>query len=284
MSTIETPQTRDELARAQEAWDRIAPGYDHWVTPTGDWELPTEALRRAGLQAGMRVLDVASGSGALALSAARMGARVTAVDLSPAMIERLNARARDEALDQVEGRVMDGHALELDDDTFDLAGSQFGVMLFPDLPRGLGEMVRVTRPGGRVVVVAYGPPPRVGFLGLFMEAISRVVPDFTGLPDDPPPLPFQIADPDVFRRRMDEAGLREARVEPATERIEFASGADAWSWITNSNPIPAGIVAGLGPEQRNGVRSALDEMVRERAGADGVAVVEAAVHVGVGTK
>ncbi len=284
MTTIDTRLKREELAHIQKAWDEIAPGYDHFVTPTDAWSLPREALRRAGLQPGMRFLDVASGSGALSIPAARMGARVLAVDLSPAMIERLNARARDETLHDLEGRVMDGHALELEDDAFDLVGSQFGVMLFPDLPRGLQEMVRVTRPGGRVLMVAYGPPPQVGFLGLFMQAMQRVVPEFAAFPDDPPPLPFQVSDPEVLRGRMAEAGLAEIRIEPATERLEFASGVDAWNWIASSNPIPQELAAGLTRAQQGQVRAALDELLREQGGDEGPWVVEAAVHIGVGEK
>jgi ubiquinone/menaquinone biosynthesis C-methylase UbiE len=63
------------------------------------------------------------------------------------MLERLERRAREEGLG-VETRVMDGHALELDDDSFDIAGSQFGVMLFPDMPRGISQPARVTKPAG----------------------------------------------------------------------------------------------------------------------------------------
>lgn len=273
-----------ELSRTREAWDRIAPGYDHFVTPTDDWSLPVRALQAAGLKPDMHVLDVASGSGALSLPAARMGARVLAVDLSPAMVERLRARARDEGLENVEARVMDGHHLELDDRSFDLAASQFGVMLFPDLPRALGEMVRVVRPGGRVLMVAYGPPAEVGFLGLFLTAMKQAVPDFEGLPSDPPPLPFQVSDPEILRKRMLEAGLREVNIETTTERLDFASGAEAWNWITNSNPIPAGIVGGLEPDTRERVRSELGALVRKRAGGGAAARVEAAVHIAVGSR
>jgi ubiquinone/menaquinone biosynthesis C-methylase UbiE len=275
---------RPGLDEIRAAWDAIAPGYDHFVTPSNDWALPTEALRRAGLRPGMRFLDVASGSGALSIPAARMGARVLAVDLSPAMIERLNARAADEGLSNLEGRVMDGHALELEDDAFDLTGSQFGVMLFPDLPLGIREMVRVTRPGGRVLMVAYGPPPRVGFISLFLRAMERVVPGFGGLPADPPPLPFQVADPEVLRRRMTEAGLSEVRVEPGTEKLPFLSGAEMWDWVTNSNPVAVEMVADLSVDARSRVREALDELLRERSAGEGPAVVEAAVHIAIGRK
>ena len=108
-------------------WDEIAPGYDRTNTPT-QMRIAGEGLRRAGLRAGMRFLDVAAGSGALSIPAARLGARVVATDLSPVMLELLGARAREEGLD-IEARVMDAHDLQLDDESFDLAGSQFGVML-----------------------------------------------------------------------------------------------------------------------------------------------------------
>ena len=276
--------TTMEISGIREAWDRIAPGYDHFVTPSGDWALPREALRLAGLEAGMRFLDVASGSGALSLPAARLGARVLAVDLSPAMIERLNARARDEGLPELEGQVMDGHALDLDDDTFDMAGSQFGVMLFPDLRRGLSEMVRVTRPGGTVLMVAYGLPQGVEFLGFFIRAMQSVVPGFTGPPMDPPPLPFQVADPEVLRGRMAEAGLREVRVEAGNERLEFASGALMWDWVTNSNPIAAGMIADLTKDQRARVQQELDRLLRERAGGEGAAALDNNVNIAIGIK
>jgi pimeloyl-ACP methyl ester carboxylesterase/ubiquinone/menaquinone biosynthesis C-methylase UbiE len=282
MTTIHQPALTPEVAQTQAAWDAIAPGYDRFVTPSGDWALPEKALRLAGLRAGMRFLDVASGSGALSIPAARLGAEVMAVDLSPEMIARLRARAGEEGL-SLEARVMDGHALDLADDRFDVSGSQFGVMLFPDLPRALGEMVRVTKPGGRVVMVAYGPPPHVEFLTIFMGAMHEVVEGFQGLPDDPPPLPFQVADPEVLRHRMSGAGLSDVRIESAKERLEFASGQAMWDWVVNSNPIAAGLVADLDEKQRSAVREKLDTALRERSGG-GTAVLENAVHIAIGTK
>jgi 2-polyprenyl-3-methyl-5-hydroxy-6-metoxy-1,4-benzoquinol methylase len=105
--------TAQEQVQTRDAWDDIAAGYDEFVTPTHMW-LANEGLRRAGLRSGMRFLDVAAGSGALSLPAARLGAQVLAVDLSPNMLERLKARARKEGLN-LQTRVMDGHALELEE-------------------------------------------------------------------------------------------------------------------------------------------------------------------------
>jgi ubiquinone/menaquinone biosynthesis C-methylase UbiE len=264
------------------AWDEIAGGYDRFVTPTHMW-LANEALHRAGVGPGMRFLDVACGSGALSVPAARRGARVTGADLSPNMIERLTARALAEGLPNLEGRVMDGHALELEDDSFDASGSQFGVMLFPDLPRGLSELARVTRWGGRVVIVAYGPPSEVEFIVFFISALQAVVPGFAGIPMDPPPLPFQVADPETLRRRLAGAGLTDVRVETITETLEFVSGRQMWDWVTNSNPIGAMLVADTTPEQGAHVREALDEMLRERSGGDGPAVLTNPINIGIGT-
>lgn len=274
-----TTQQQDEI---RAAWNAIAGGYDRFVTPTHMW-LANEALRRACVGPGMRFLDVACGSGALSIPAARLGARVTGADLSPDMIQRLTARALAEGLPNLEGRVMDGHALEFEDDSFDASGSQFGVMLFPDLPRGLSELARITRWGGRVVIVAYGPPSEVEFIVLFLSAMQAVVPGFTGIPTDPPPLPFQVADPDILRRRLAGAGLTDVRVETITETLEFVSGRQMWDWVVNSNPIGAMLVADTTPEQADRVRQALDEMLRERSGGDGPAVLTNPINIGIGT-
>jgi ubiquinone/menaquinone biosynthesis C-methylase UbiE len=270
--------------QTRAAWDKIAAGYDAYVTAT-HLELGDEGLRRSGLRPGMRFLDVAAGSGALSIPAARRGAEVLATDHSPVMLERLKARARAEGL-EVETRVMDGHALELDDDSFDLAGSQFGVMLFPDMPRGISELARVTKPGGRVLMIVFGDPRKVEFLGFFIRAIRSVRPDFEGLPTDPPPLPFQLQDPARLRSELTIAGLKDVKVEATTETMEFRTGKELWDWLVSSNPVAEMVLGGLDltRDERGAIRDALDPMVRERAGGNGPAVLTSPINIGIGTK
>lgn len=167
-----------------EAWDSIATLYDEHVAP-GESELARAGLRLVGLKAGDKFLDVAAGTGGLSLPAARLGAKVLATDWSPKMIEHFNARATDEGLD-AEGRVMDCHALDLPDDSYDVTGSQFGVMLVPDQAQALREIARVTKPGGRVLLVAYGDPNQFEALHVFISAVQAVVPEFEGPAEDAP--------------------------------------------------------------------------------------------------
>ena len=269
-------------AAPREAWDAIASGYDRFVAPQ-EAELAGEALRLVGLRKGERFLDVAAGTGGLGLPAARLGARVVATDWSPAMIERFEARARAEGLADAIGRVMDCHALEFPDRSFDVTASQFGVMLVPDQEQALREMVRVTKQGGRVLLVAYGPPSELEFLRFFVGALQVVAPDFPGVPDDPPPLEFQVSDPEVLRGRLTDAGLGDVVVERGFERPAFRSGQELWDWFLHGNPLAGMLVGELEAGQRERLREVLDGMVRERSAGVGAAVLANAVNIGVGT-
>ena len=272
-----------QLEHARRAWDNIAAGYDQFVAPTEIW-LANEALKRAGLQPGERFLDVAAGTGGLSLPAARLGAKVMATDWSPAMIERLEMRARAEGLADLTGRVMDCHALELDDHTFDLTGSQYGVMLVPDQALALREMARVTRPGGRLLLIAYGAPDEIEFLHFFVGALQAIDPEFPGLPASSPPLEFQVSDPEVLRARLADAGLSQVTVATVTEKIEFRSGQELWNWVMFSNPIAGLLTAHLTSEQKVDVRRVLEGMLRERSSEGGPAILTNPVHIGIGTK
>jgi ubiquinone/menaquinone biosynthesis C-methylase UbiE len=266
-----------------EAWDAIAALYDEHVAP-GEAELATAGLRLAGLQAGDTFLDVAAGPGGLSLPAARLGAKVLATDWSPKMIEHFNARARAEGLD-AEGRVMDCHALDVPDDSYDVTGSLFGVMLVPDQAQALREMVRVTKPGGRVLLIAYGNPCEFEAFHVFISAVQAVVPKFEGPAEDEPLLEFQVADPDVLRQRLVDAGLRDVTVDTSIqERITVRSGQQLWDWTIGSNPVPGMLVADLTDEQRADIIRVLDGMIRERSGGTGPAVLTAPLNIGVGTK
>jgi SAM-dependent methyltransferase len=116
-----------------------------------------ELLCRAiQVRPGQRVLDVAAGSGNAALAAARRGARVTATDFVPRLLQAAARRARAEGL-ELETREADAQSLPFPDGAFDVVLSTFGVMFAPDQARAASELLRVCRPGGRIGLTAWTP-------------------------------------------------------------------------------------------------------------------------------
>lgn len=279
MTAPTAPPTTEQI---RDAWEAIAPNFDRHATSV-TMRFAEQVLDHVELKPGTRLLDIGSGSGAVAIAAARRGADVLAVDFAPTMVERLNARARAEELTNLQGRVMDGCALELADDSFDMAASLNGVSLFPDLGQGLREMVRVTKPGGRVVIAAFGAMERAEFLTVFIGAMKAAVPGFTLPPMDPPPLPFQLADPQKMQTELTGAGLRDVTVDTATWRMMFSSASKFWNMIRSSNPIAVQLTAGLTAEQVADVHKVLEGMLAERSESNSDAVLTTEVNIGSGT-
>jgi len=133
--------------------------------------LPRAALARLDV-AGARLLDVATGSGNLAIAAARAGASVTGVDLVPELIDAARRRAAAEHLD-IEWLVGDAEALPLPDDAFDATTSIVGVQFAPRSRVVADELIRVTRPGGTIVLVNWTPG---GLIGQLFKTMSRHMP------------------------------------------------------------------------------------------------------------
>jgi len=155
-------------------FDRIAGVYDamNSVMTAGlhhRWRERAADLARVG--PGTRALDVATGTGDLAIALARRGGDVVGSDFSEGMLER--ARAKSAAVRWEQANAL---ALPYDDDAFDAATVGFGARNFSDLERGLAEMTRVVRPGGRVVILEITTPTKPPLSTFFSLWFDRVVP------------------------------------------------------------------------------------------------------------
>ncbi|MEM1416657.1 MAG: methyltransferase domain-containing protein [Myxococcota bacterium] len=202
-----------------EPWNLVAHGYAE--TAAAHFEpYAIAALRLAKVARGEHVLDVATGPGTLALPAAAI-ARVTALDFSSQMIERVRTRAARRGV-ELETRVGDGQDLPFPDACFDVAFSMFGLFLFPDRQAGFRELARVLRPGGRAVVGSWVPRDaahpftRAGALLRTGEAAPL---------DDGATPAMPLSDPAEIRDEMGAAGF-EVTVERFEHVLRFAS-ADA---------------------------------------------------------
>jgi ubiquinone/menaquinone biosynthesis C-methylase UbiE len=129
------------------------------------------------LRATDRVLDVAAGNGNASLAAARHFADVTSTDYVPALLEQGRRRAQADGL-AIAFQVADAESLPFDDASFDVVLSTFGVMFAPDPGRAALEMVRVTRPGGRIGLASWTPD---GFVGRLFDVVAARVPPPPGL-------------------------------------------------------------------------------------------------------
>jgi SAM-dependent methyltransferase len=154
-------------------------------------------VKLAGITAGAEVLDVACGSGVVALTAARRGAKVSGIDLTPELIARAKENA---ALTRLEASFREGDAEELpfEDAKFDVVVSQFGHMFAPRPEVAIREMLRVLKPGG---VIAFSTWPPELFVGRTFGLMGKYSP--------PPPAgvspPALWGDPNFVRERLGSA-------------------------------------------------------------------------------
>lgn len=220
-------------------WDTTAASYVASAEPFTS-QFCEDAVALASVAPGVTLLDVATGPGAAAFAAARIGAVVTAIDFSQAMIDRVAAGAGGLP---IEARRMDGQALDLPDASFDRVISVFGVPLFPDWRAGLREIVRVLKPGGIALVATADNPFGFGPNTLFAEARAAL------FPAKPPAFAVDamivLADAARFCREMIDAGLADpvvhARTHDFVMRKDFF--ASSTQMLTDSP-----LLAGLSPD------------------------------------
>ena len=177
--TSTTPEA-DLKARHRAMW---ASGDYPLMVETFLLPLGPRLVEACGIEPGMRVLDVAAGTGNAALPAAQRGASVTASDLTPELLEAGRLRAEAEGLD-LQWVEADAERLPFEDGSFDVSMSAIGAMFAPNHQAVAYELVRVTRPGGTVGLLSWTPE---GMLG----ALFRTMGPFAAPPPpgaQPPPL------------------------------------------------------------------------------------------------
>ena len=196
-------------------FDRIAGVYDplNRVMSAGlDARWRERAAALAAVGPGERALDVATGTGDLAIALRARGAEVVGLDFSEEMLARARAKAPGVSFER-------GNALELPfpDETFDAVTVGFGARNFADLGQGLREMVRVSRSGGRVVVLEITAPQRPPLSVFFRVWFDRVVPLLGRLAGDPDAYSYlpssvrRFPGPRDLAAALEGAGLRDVR-------------------------------------------------------------------------
>jgi SAM-dependent methyltransferase len=186
-------------------------------------DIHDNVVGRMAAREGQRWLDLACGTGAVAELAARTGASVTGIDLSPGLIETAKARAADQGLD-IDYRVGDCERLgDVEDASFDIVTSTCGVMFAPDHDATARELARVTKPGGRIGLANWEPQGGVGRMFKVMAPFQ---------PAPPPSSPFDWGDEDRVRELL--GGAFDLVLEHHLSTLRVPSGEDYWQLFSSS--------------------------------------------------
>jgi len=208
-------------------WDSAcATTWDKWfgIIEGAAAVLSDRMVERAGIAGGHRVLDIATGVGEPAVTAAHKvgaGGHVLATDLSPDMLAFGRRRAEREGLTNIEFAEMDAARIDLPEASFDAVLSRWGLMFLTDLGPALAAIHHVLVPGGSFVAAVWGPAEGAPMVGLS----DRVIRAHLGLPppDEGPGSPFALQDTAAFENQVSAAGFRDVAGEWVTVTSVFES-------------------------------------------------------------
>jgi SAM-dependent methyltransferase len=213
-------QQRAQWREAADAWDQYFEWYSGAFAPLMTW-----CADAIGAAPGLRVLDVAAGSGQPSLTIApriQPGGTILGIDFSPEMVAVAERRARAAGATNVSFRTMDAEQLELPDATFDAVTCACGIIFFPDAQRALAEMRRVLTPGGRIAIGVWDEPSKSPFVTVGGGALGRF---HAPTPPNPnAPGAFRFSKPDVLERVLRDAGFDDIRMASVPMPIEVRRG------------------------------------------------------------
>lgn len=213
-------------------------------------ELLCEAV---DLRSGDKVLDVATGSGNTAISAARRFCEVTGMDLSPESIEHARRRAEAEGMN-ITFEVGDAEDLSYPDDSFDVVLSTLGVMFCPNQEKTASELLRVCRPGGRIGLANWAPD---GYIGNMLRTIGKHVPPPPGV--KPPPL---WGTEERLQELLGE-GVSSLKTTRRTYNFRYPSAVHFVNWFRNYYGPTVRAFGALEPDGQNALANDLEALLEE---------------------
>ncbi len=212
---------------ARRQWQQAAEAWYRWTPTLVDWQRPVTdvMMAAASITEGQRVLDVAAGAGEPAVTIAkRVGKKgsVVASDISAAILEFAERRARDQGVSNLTTRVADGEALALPEASFDAAVSRLGLIYFPDRVGALKQIRHLLKDGARVAVVGITSPAANPFSAITMRIIAQraaLPPPRAGMPG-----PFSLGTDALMRDALASAGFADIEVSVVGAPLELPSG------------------------------------------------------------
>lgn len=269
------PAAGDDLrARLRGMWAAAAPRWaEHTAYVDARGAVTAEAMiERTAPQRGERVLELACGPGGLGLAAAERVAlgEVVLSDVVDEMTSIAAARAAAVGLTNVKARRLDLERIEEPGSSYDVVLCREGLMLVPDPARGVREIARVLRPGGRFAIAVWGPRERNPWLGLVFDAVGSVL----GAPVPPPgvPGPFSLADATALGLLLADGALTDIAVDELDVPVRAGSFDEWWDrTCALAGPLTK-ILASVSAEAREAMRTHARNAARTYETAHGIAL------------
>jgi enediyne biosynthesis protein CalE5 len=276
MSSIGQSSNSDDFKTQQrQMWDNAAAGWQDW------WETIERAAQKvsdkivqlAEIQPGDRVLDIATGIGEPAVTAARKvipNGKVVAIDISPQMLAIARTRAILLGLDSImEFRESDGEKLDLPDQTskFDAILSRWGLMFFPNLPAALVRIRQMLITNGRLSAAVWSTPSKVPLIDLAFASVRKQI-NATAPPPGTPG-PFALADIETLKQLFSQAGFKDIKVETFQITFEFESPESYTKYIQQTATHIHEMLANQTAEVKKHVWNSITEAVWQCADSHG---------------
>ena len=245
----------------------------------------TQAIVEAAhVQPGMRVLDIACGTGEPAISLAALLAgngEVVGVDISPEPLKIADERATQRGLSNATFQQADAHALPFPDNSFDCITSRLGIMFFADLPRALSEMRRVLKPAARAILLVWGPFDQPYFRTT-IGTVLRILPG-SAMPESGRRM-FALADEGKLSQALLQAGFSQVKEELVTVPWTWiGTPEEIWEYFQNVTVPFASLLQSIPAERRPEVNAAVLQAIGQYF--DGTSIkFTATVNIAVAVK
>jgi ubiquinone/menaquinone biosynthesis C-methylase UbiE len=250
----------------RNSWDNVAVGWNKWwkTFEKGAQKVSNKLVELAEIKPGQRVLDIATGIGEPAITAARTvgdKGHVIATDISTQMLAIGRERAIAQGLqNMIEFREGDAESVDLPNSSFEAVLSRWGLMFLPNLRMALDNIQKSLINGGRLAAAVWGEPDKVPFINLPMTFVREQL----QLPPPPPgiPGPFSLADVDAFKNSLLESGFGDIHHENIDATFEYDSAEDYVRFIQDIAAPVNMMLANETEKKREEIWKGLTDQVR----------------------
>jgi ubiquinone/menaquinone biosynthesis C-methylase UbiE len=266
LTTLDSKQYKEE---ERQSWDRVANNWQKWwkTIEKGAEKVSRRLIELAEIKSGSKVLDIATGIGEPAITAAKKvggSGHVLATDISPQMLSVAKERAISLGLQNlIEFKEGDIETIELPSSAFDAVLCRWGLMFLPDLKAGLSNIYQSLLNDCRFAAAVWASPAQDTLIATMMNTIMKE----TNSQPPPPgtPGPFSLSDENSLKNSFMIAGFKDPAVERMNVSFEFDSPSDFTAWTTETAAPLQKMIASQTRERKEEILNAVTEVAKKYA-------------------